>query len=84
MKSSGLIPDTDKTEIMEIMVVNARGFFRAGGTLTLQDWAELNNSERIAFIKARESFQRDIEENILLEKVVDRTVNKFQRGLGRG
>ena len=78
LKSSGLIPDDpDNKEILKILKENAEIFFRAGGTLTLRDWSELNNSERMAFVIARELERMAVIEHRILEEAVDKAVHSI-------
>jgi hypothetical protein len=79
IKSSGLISDNNNKEIMEILIDNARLFFMAGGILTFSDWLELADSEKLAFIKARESFQKDLDEAVILERYVKRAIDKLDK-----
>ena len=81
IKLSNLIPDTDKHDILQVLVDNARIFYQAGGILTFSDWTELNNSERIAMVIARQSFQVDIEESTLLERAVDKAIKFLNKEL---
>lgn len=44
-------PDADK--IRDALVIEAETFFRAGGVMTLSDWAQLGGTSRSAFVAAR-------------------------------
>lgn len=78
IKLSGLIPDILKSEALEMLIENAKDFFRAGGILTFGDWAELNSNERLAMVIAQKLIHLDIEENILLERMVDKTIKTLK------
>lgn len=79
IKDCGLIPKTDRQDIMELMVEAARLFFKAGGILTFNDWSELEESEKAAFIMARESFSSDIREIVILQKSMDMAASRYGR-----
>ena len=81
IKLAGLIPDTDKPDILEVLIDNARTFYQAGGILTFSDWAELTNSERIAMVMARQSFQVDINETTILETAVDKSIKSLNKNI---
>lgn len=40
-------------QIREALLLEAETFFRAGGVLTLADWAQLGGASRAAFVAAR-------------------------------
>lgn len=46
------LPDTVRARAQAILVTHAELFLQAGGTLTLSDWAGLDDTERAAFVSA--------------------------------
>lgn len=46
------LPDTVRAHAQAILVTHAELFLQAGGTLTLSDWAGLDDTERAAFVSA--------------------------------
>ena len=75
---SGLLPETDKKEVLEVLIESVNLFVRAGGVLTFKDWMELNNTERMAFIMAREEVIINSLEYEILEKVVNKASAKLE------
>lgn len=46
------LPGSVRAEWHAILTAHARLFLQAGGTLTLRDWADLDEPERAAFVSA--------------------------------
>lgn len=51
------LPGAMRARVQAILVAHARYFLAAGGTLTLADWADLEDDERAAFVAAGKALE---------------------------
>ena len=59
LATTGLLDVEDHEELDDLLAYQAESFLRAGGTLTLGDWTELDHRERTAFVEAGERIRAE-------------------------